>query len=312
MPRTVDFAAILQCLNDNNPKLTTLDLSDQDLKYYETSALTQALENNTSLQFLNLSNNYWIIAYDALNIARVLENNTSLKSLNLRETNICTDVSAYGRGKTNGHTDIGIFAIAKALEENISLESLDISDNYISSSGNQALSQALEKNTSLLSLNLSDNCNLETLDRINKNLERNLQLKKHKESRLAKNLLCLLHEKSLGQSPLHSRLSTIPIDLLHLIFQSTGFFHHEQKDDLPRNILFAHITALLAYRQTLSSVECKTAEWIQWKNEKQKVQFKFTTIIAPSLPPSITIGEESKDQEEETPAIRFVKQCIIS
>ena len=156
-------------LKKDNIKLTTLDLSSNELSIWYLTSITEALVINKTLTKLNLSNNS-VSTYD---IARVLEKNKTLTTLILSNTGIeffdgdgvktiaetlkinttlTTLVLSY-----NGIRSWGIIAIAKALEINNTLTTIDISCNHIGIGYNEAkaIAEAVKINTTLTLLDLS-------------------------------------------------------------------------------------------------------------------------------------------------------------
>ena len=121
-----------------NKTLTTLDLSHNNIEVEGTKALAEALKDNKTLTTLNLSHNE-IGDEGAKAIAEALRINTTLTTLNLR-------ISKIG--------DKGAKDIAEALKENQTLISMDLKSNNIGDEGAKALADALRINTTLTTLNL--------------------------------------------------------------------------------------------------------------------------------------------------------------
>ena len=112
----------------------------QQLQIGDTGALmiAKAIENNQSLQQLNLSHNrIGITGVRAL--AKALEKNRSLQGLTLKRNEI---------------DSAGALALAVALEKNQTLQQLNLAGNKIKDEGARALVQALEKNLSIQRLDL--------------------------------------------------------------------------------------------------------------------------------------------------------------
>ena len=109
--------ALAKYLKRNDIKLTTLDLSSNELSIRYLTSITEALVINKTLTKLNLSNNS-VCAYD---IARVLKYNSTLTTLILSNTGI---------GILDGD---GVKTIAETLQTNTTLTTLDLSCNKISS-----------------------------------------------------------------------------------------------------------------------------------------------------------------------------------
>ena len=155
-------------LKKDNIKLTTLDLSSNELSIWYLTSITEALVINKTLTKLNLSNNS-VSTYD---IARVLERNSTLTTLILSNTGIeffdgdgvktiaetlktnttlTTLVLSY-----NGIRSWGIIAIAKALEINSTLTTIDISYNNVGYNAAKAIAEAVKTNSTLTTLILNN------------------------------------------------------------------------------------------------------------------------------------------------------------
>lgn len=155
-------------LKKNNIKLTTLDLSSNELSIWYLTSITEALVINKTLTKLNLSNNS-VSTYD---IARVLKYNSTLTTLILSNTGIgildgngvktiaetlkinttlTTLVLSY-----NGIRSWGIIAIAKALEINNTLTTIDISYNNVGYNATKAIAEAVKTNSTLTTLILNN------------------------------------------------------------------------------------------------------------------------------------------------------------
>ena len=188
------FNTIIFGLNQNI--IIELNIGNCQIGYEEAILLANALENNTTLQTLNLISNHIGIGGTtsianvleknrtlltfylgrnqigdggATALASALEKNTTLISLDLYENNIGIDgaialASALEKNRTlenislsgNNIGDIGATVLASALEKT-TISSLSIDYNQISNKGATELANALDKNTTLLNLNLSYN-----------------------------------------------------------------------------------------------------------------------------------------------------------
>ena len=116
-------------LKKNNIKLTTLDLSSNELSIWYLTSITEALVINKTLTKLNLSNNS-VSTYD---IAKVLKYNSTLTTLILSNTGI-------------GFLD-EVIPFAEALKRNTTLTTLDLSCNKIRSRMIIAIVEAVKKKT---------------------------------------------------------------------------------------------------------------------------------------------------------------------
>ena len=133
--------ALAKYLKHNDIKLTTLDLSSNELSIRYITSLTKVLEINKTLTKLNLSNN----SVYAGDIATVLKKNKTLTTLILSNTGI-------------GFLD-EVIPFAEALKENTTLTTLDLSCNKIRSRMIIKIAEAVKINTTLTLLDLRG-CNI--------------------------------------------------------------------------------------------------------------------------------------------------------
>ncbi|RIB22058.1 hypothetical protein C2G38_1034344 [Gigaspora rosea] len=131
---------LIKALCKNNT-LTSLNLSENNLRLEGEKALADVLCKNTILTSLNLSKNN-LGSKGGKALADALCKNTTLTSLNLSKNNL---------GSKGGK------ALADALCKNITLTSLNLSVNKIGSKGGKALADALYKNSMLVYLDFSYN-----------------------------------------------------------------------------------------------------------------------------------------------------------
>ncbi|CAG8470302.1 13539_t:CDS:2, partial [Dentiscutata heterogama] len=127
---------ISQELKSNKIKLRYLNLSRNEISSDAMEALVEALEENTTLKSLDLSN-ITGAGQTGRALVKSLEKNRTLKTLNLSNCNIRNSV---------------VTALEKALQTNDILTDLDLSYNALPMSN---LIKALERNNSLTKLNIS-------------------------------------------------------------------------------------------------------------------------------------------------------------
>ena len=133
--------AVASILKENST-IEVVDLSENYIIGVEgAKVIAEALKQNASLQKLYLSSNS-IGAEGAKAIAEALKENRSLQKLNLQCINI---------------GDQGAKAIAEALKENPSLRELYIGWNNIGDQGAKAIAEALKENSSLQGLCIQSN-----------------------------------------------------------------------------------------------------------------------------------------------------------
>ena len=128
-----------------NTSLKDLDLSNCSLFLDDHGAIPRLLSTNTTLEHLNLSANV-IGNAELKNICEALSTNTSLKKLYL---SICSLTIS-----NNNRTALALFQL---LNENNSLEHLDLSGNTVTSCCRIAAGLAVNNTLKILTLN---NCNL--------------------------------------------------------------------------------------------------------------------------------------------------------
>ncbi len=136
-----EWNGILQRLRENDPSLTNLDLTEQEIGAEGAKDLAEALKVNKTLTNLDLYNNQ-IGAEVAKAFAGTLEVNKTLTNLNLGSNQIGAE---------------GAKAFAEALKNNKTLTSLYLSLNQIGAEGAKDLAEALKVNEALTDLNLSLN-----------------------------------------------------------------------------------------------------------------------------------------------------------
>ncbi len=157
-----------------NTHVTTLRLGNK-IGDAGAKALSQMLEHNTTLDVLNLSNNFSISARGVEFLARALETNTTLTSLNLSGTNIkrqacealgrmlkvnttLTALDISGNGFHINFGDNGVKALEAGLKHNRGLTKLSIANNDITSVGASILARILENNFTITEFDVSGNC----------------------------------------------------------------------------------------------------------------------------------------------------------
>ena len=141
MARNTAVTQAITRLKDNDPTLTSLDLSNMHINDVGATLIAEALKGNTSLEYLNLNTNQ-IGDIGTTALANTLKTNNTLKILYL-------DI--------NQITSTGVIALANALQENSSLTYLDLGDNDAGNMGANALAETLKINTSLNTLELGAN-----------------------------------------------------------------------------------------------------------------------------------------------------------
>ena len=192
---TID-KALLSRIQNNDPELTFILLSNQKLDNDDIRNLADAFVGNTFVKEIDLSHNkndYIGAQY----LAELLAKNTTVITVDLGHNNIGnvgikhlttglaenTELQSLYLNKNN-ITQLGAQYIANLLLKNKSLQTIDLNENKISEFGIEQLVQALEKNTSLLNLtgiNDKNNC-------ISKYLARNQNLAQEFSNRM-QNLL---------------------------------------------------------------------------------------------------------------------------
>ncbi len=132
---------LLQRIRDNDPTLTDLNLTGNEIGSTGATAIATALENNITLKSLDLGWNE-IGNEGATAIAIALENNTTLRGLYLWYNQIGNE---------------GATAMATALKNNTTLTDLNLGANQIGNEGVQVLATAIENNSTLTYLGLMGN-----------------------------------------------------------------------------------------------------------------------------------------------------------
>jgi len=135
--------------------LSQLDIVFSSTDTYESKVIFKALEQNTSLKFLNFAGHNtkkYKGEYDEDYLKKLLSNVILLsKALEINKSVVILDL--YGNAIENK----GAIAIASALKINKTLTKLSLHDNRIGDDGAIAIAKALETNTTLTNLSLAFN-----------------------------------------------------------------------------------------------------------------------------------------------------------
>ncbi|KAJ8603909.1 hypothetical protein CTAYLR_009709 [Chrysophaeum taylorii] len=157
----LEFAAALRTTS-----VTSLSLTANDIGNEGAVAIAAALETNTLLRVLDLSDNN-LRARAAASFARMLSVNSTLRALHLSQNPFggaprlldaagSCRLSALSLAVT-GIADVGAAKIAAALRVTSSLEWLNVSGNNITNHGALEIAKALAENTTLRHLALQGN-----------------------------------------------------------------------------------------------------------------------------------------------------------
>jgi hypothetical protein len=135
--------------------LSQLDIVFSSTDTYKSKVIFKALEQNTSLKFLNfagLNTKKYKGEYQYCNLGKLLSNVILLsKALEINKSVVILDL--YGNSIGNE----GAIAIASALKINKTLTKLSLYDNRIYNEGAIAIAKALETNITLTNLSLAFN-----------------------------------------------------------------------------------------------------------------------------------------------------------
>jgi len=138
----VGMEALAGLLKRPSSQLSTVSLSSSDIGPKAAATLWAALEHNTKITKLDLTNNTKMGDDGATSMAHALQSNRCLRWL---------DVENCGIQAPGG------IAIAGALQVNKGLQSLHLSDNFLTDACATRLAEALEENTTLAVLWLDNN-----------------------------------------------------------------------------------------------------------------------------------------------------------
>ena len=152
-----------------NTTLQKLDMSNNSISDHGAAAISDSLKINVSLQELNLGWNN-ITTEGAKKIAEAIQVTKTLQTLNLLSNNISDDGTAAISDSLkinvslqelnlayNKITTEGVKKIAEAIQVTKTLQKLDLWNNNISDDGAAAISDSLKINVSLQELNLAMN-----------------------------------------------------------------------------------------------------------------------------------------------------------
>ena len=124
-----------------NTTLQKLNISNNSISDDGAAAIIYSLQFNNSLQELKMSRNK-ITSEGVKKISEVIQVNTTLKHLDLSINKIVDDGADF---------------ISDGLKSNISLQELNISHNYITNKGIKKITEAIQINSTLQNINISKN-----------------------------------------------------------------------------------------------------------------------------------------------------------
>lgn len=315
MPRNADLDRIIQQLQNNDPPLQSLDLSDQYLSAEHVKPLAQALERNTSLTSLDLRSNS-SGKEGAIALATALERNTSLRWLDLGNNAIHKEGAiALGTAlkrntslewlnlESNGISEEGAIELATALEVNSSLIALDLCLNRIGTDSAAALAKALMSNRSLTWLNLEGNFarGKENSTEIDQALERNIKLK---ERAFVLKIIDI------------ARIGKLPVEIFKMIGHTAAENMYipktEKEIDNMLSLVFANIS-----KRMNSALPAEEKRWQNdWKG-KRIFHFPihspfFSLPPVPSYPPPPPpMRSQKADEKENTDKPSSSIECFM-
>jgi len=184
---------LLTKIENNDPNLTSLNLSWKEIGAVGGEALARAIAKNDTLKTLNLSWNL-LGAVGTIALLQVLARRCSLTTLSLRGNLLCA-------GRTTA-------ALAKFLECNDTLVTLDLSKNWLEDEGAHDLAKGLASNYTLMHLDLSSNdISNECIADINLLMARNHQAMLARRRQFITGIILLANSISVfHQEPLWDRL----------------------------------------------------------------------------------------------------------
>ena len=148
---------IKECLQMNT-KLISLTLCN--ITNNGAISISEAIQVNTTLQTLDISNNICDEGATAISIS--LKHNTSMKHLNMSRNKITYSIQVNETLKqldlsVNKIANEGASFISDGLKSNISLQQLNISHNNITDRGIKVIAEAIQINSTLQNINISKN-----------------------------------------------------------------------------------------------------------------------------------------------------------
>lgn len=155
--------------NDIVCPLNKLNMSMCDISYLGVSKIFESLENNVTVEYLNLDNNP-LGPFAGSAIGKCFGFNITLKQVYLNNCNLKDDSLlkiSEGLARSlsikklslckNSISDTGAMSISEVLSKNTKLQTLDLSSNSIKNKGGISIANSLRKNSNLESLFLNDN-----------------------------------------------------------------------------------------------------------------------------------------------------------
>ena len=152
----VSVEEIVNVMN-NNTTVQSLNLSNNHFKNNDAEKFAPILNNNTTLQELDFSENN-ITTRGAIYISECLQNNVRLQHLKMSWNDhfINTEHSRISFSRRN-IKDVDVRIVANILCNNLIVTILDLSHNKISDNGAESISKCIKSNTSLKKIDVSNN-----------------------------------------------------------------------------------------------------------------------------------------------------------
>ena len=152
----VDIEEIITVM-DNNTTVQSLNISNNHFKNDDAERLAEVLTSNTTLQELDFSQND-ITTRGALAISKCLCNNAKLQHLKMSWSNLFLDTGSSMVSFTQARIkDIDVEIVANVLCKNEIVTKLDLSRNRITDNGAESISKCIESNRSITKVDLSRN-----------------------------------------------------------------------------------------------------------------------------------------------------------
>ncbi len=139
-----NFSEIVKRIANNDPELTEVDLSENNLGKGKVVALAKALQSNTNLRSLNLSNNP-IGSSGIIFLAEVVANQQEGAGIEKLEIRNCRNKKLFSDNYKPWKPSVAV-NLAEVISKNPNIRVLDFSSNQISIRDEQILVSALEKN----------------------------------------------------------------------------------------------------------------------------------------------------------------------
>ena len=280
-----------------NTTLQKLNISNNSISDDGAAAISDGLKNNNSLQELNISRNE-ITNEGAQYIAEAIQVNTTLEKINV---------------SCNAISDDGAVAIIYSLQFNTSLQELNMSRNKITSEGAEKITEVIQVNTTLKHLDLSINKIADDgADFISDGLKSNISLQ---ELNISHNYITKKGINKITEAiQINSTLQNINISKNQLSLEGLVYFMEAVNNNCTLqvvNITHNNVTrsGFTSIKQCIENLQHPIQIYASWNeiNESGKLVTKISTSFAPD---NIEDDVWSFDEYDPDHLVMCLSECL--